>query len=1017
MTDEREEHIQRLLGALAHEPVQASESLKERLVQALWEEQTRRAAAPAFWRALWVPWPAAPRWAYLAVGLLLGLCFFAIAAWPVDRAILQVQQGVVQVQDSPGLLFPWGHRPNFVNQQQDIKVTEGAAITLPEDGAAVLSFFNRSQVELSPGTQMTLTQAQPGSLWQPPAVRMQVETGEVRAEVAHLRSPAERFEVTLPTALVSVRGTIFRAWVISATHTCVATDEGIVLVRLVDPTQGYPEIEVPAGYEVHAILGQPLSVQPQGAARPERVVATVPGAPNTAASAAPTSPPTPSPTQTTLPLLTATPPPATPSEMQVPASLTPTPVITPGLVPTLSTTDNLTPAMTMTPVAPQADETDKNTSPKADTYSDLVLLQTSDPNPAAADGKLLYTLKVRNYGNGTAERVIVTNTLPAEVRLITTTFPVTQNAETFVWPLGTLAPGEERMLLVKTQVQPWVTQPFTNTAWLSSATHDAHSRNNHNFNVTQVTTATDLVITRMEFPGIVSAGDVVTCVLNYANLGPAAARSVSIALTLSPNVRFENTISAQPLLHFIPAPSADGNGTLMLGNAQPQRWTLAELPADASGQLIFTVKIAPETLGWLTNTVSIGSPAPDPQSFNSHYRQTLWAARFADLAITRFETSGDVVTGEVLAYSLDYTNRGPWAADDVVITGILPPGVTFGGMMQGGDLSTPTLSEQKLVWTTPALLPGGAGSLVFTATVHRATAGSLLHTATIDSATAEARPGDERASAAATVRAPALRLDAALAPAQVAPRMPFTLTVQVTNTGDAPFATGALALTPTWPLSVTYLTVENTELLWTNTAPLTPGQSLSYTLSLSATDEIAPGLYLGAVAVTGEAPAGTLIARRTVTLTVATPSVTLTQAVAPLSALEPGTRTVTFTVTLVNDGPAPLTALPLQDFYPGDTLCFVAAWPAPDTISPTGMLLWSDLISATEADVGLAPGVALSVTVVFAAPPTFDPTTPLLHTLIVTGGRDLYGNIPAPALSRMLMRLHHVYIPMILRRR
>jgi uncharacterized repeat protein (TIGR01451 family) len=476
MADEREERIQRLLGAVAHDPIQASPELKRRLVESLWAEQARRAAAPALWRTLLAPWPAQPRWTYLTAGLLLLMTLCVIAAWPAQRAVLKVEQGVVQVLDSPGLLPPWKRRPNLVNRQQDIRVTEGAAITLPEDGAAVISFFDRSQVELAPGTQMTLTQAQPGSLWQPPAVRMQVDAGEVRAQVAHLRSPAERFEVTLPTALVSVRGTIFRAWVISATHTCVATDEGAVLVRLVDPAQGYPEIEVPAGYEVHAILGQPLVLQPQSAAATHLAFAAPTPTPDADAPISPASSPT---LTATTPLArTETPPP--PSETPPPTDQSPPPPTRP--TPTLTATAAITPAATFTPALAAASEdsaaSGNSPTPEVNPRADLGIYQTNSPDPAAADGKLIYALKIFNHGPADAQTVIVSNTLPAEVMLITTTPPLSSPGGTLAWRLGTLAAGEQRVLLVEARVRYWATGAFTNTVWATSATPDADTRNN-----------------------------------------------------------------------------------------------------------------------------------------------------------------------------------------------------------------------------------------------------------------------------------------------------------------------------------------------------------------------------------------------------------------------------------------------------------------------------------------------------------------------------------------------------------
>ncbi len=263
----RKEWIEDVLYDLGAEPVQAEAEFKQRLITTLQQEQRNILQARTGWRQrlkdLFLPqahsgWlRPAMRWAFVAALFLLAFVGMLIP-WTLQRPRLTIHQGVAQVDSQQSLAPKSQQNPGDV-----ISVAEGTHITLDEDSTASLLLFDDSKVELLAGTQLTLTTVQPRSMWQAQAVRLQMTTGQVHVQVSPLRSPDERFEVDLPAALISVRGTAFRAQVISPQHIYVATDEGVVAVMLHDPSQGNPLIEVPAGFQVNAIIGQPLRIHRQ----------------------------------------------------------------------------------------------------------------------------------------------------------------------------------------------------------------------------------------------------------------------------------------------------------------------------------------------------------------------------------------------------------------------------------------------------------------------------------------------------------------------------------------------------------------------------------------------------------------------------------------------------------------------------------------------------------------------------------------------------------------------------------
>jgi uncharacterized repeat protein (TIGR01451 family) len=97
----------------------------------------------------------------------------------------------------------------------------------------------------------------------------------------------------------------------------------------------------------------------------------------------------------------------------------------------------------------------------------------------------------------------------------------------------------------------------------------------------------------------------------------------------------------------------------------------------------------------------------------------------ADLAITKYDSSDPVRTGEVFTYTLLVTNFGPQDATGVTVVDPLPAGVTYVSASAGcveaagivtcdvGDLASAGVAELTIVVTAPDVV----GTITNTATV------------------------------------------------------------------------------------------------------------------------------------------------------------------------------------------------------------------------------------------------------------------------------------------------------------
>ncbi len=175
-------------------------------------------------------------------------------------------------------------------------------------------------------------------------------------------------------------------------------------------------------------------------------------------------------------------------------------------------------------------DTDTITTPVG-VAADVAVSKTDTPDPVAVGTLLTYTLEVVNNGPSDAQDVRVADTLPAEVTFITATVPVTVALPDLTWHLGTLVAGEVRHLTVTAQVKPDVTQPFTNTAVVTTTTPgDDPSNDEHDEPTTPLTPGLQLV--KSVSPGQVVRGMPFTYTLRIINTGQITFAALRLTDTL-----------------------------------------------------------------------------------------------------------------------------------------------------------------------------------------------------------------------------------------------------------------------------------------------------------------------------------------------------------------------------------------------------------------------------------------------------------------------------------------------------
>jgi large repetitive protein len=176
-----------------------------------------------------------------------------------------------------------------------------------------------------------------------------------------------------------------------------------------------------------------------------------------------------------------------------------------------------------------------------------------------------------------------------------------------------------------------------------------------------------------------------------------------------------------------------------------------------AADLLVTVVTATDAQGTFTNAASVTSPTPDPTPGNNNSTDALPVTQLADLAITKTHT-GEAHIGDDLTFTLQVTNAGPSAAQDVVGTDTLPNGMSFVSAGSTAVLpaaprwvctiatDTATCTLEDASGTPVALNSGGvAPPLPVVVTVGTAAYSSVDNTATVATSTREKRLTDNTA--------------------------------------------------------------------------------------------------------------------------------------------------------------------------------------------------------------------------------------------------------------------------------
>ncbi len=593
-------------------------------------------------------------------------------------------------------------------------------------------------------------------------------------------------------------------------------------------------------------------------------------------------------------------------------------------------------SITNTTTAAVGDQTDPTTvgdileaTIDVENFSDIVLTKVVDNATPNAGDTVTYTVTVRNNGPAKVTGLVVTDALPAGLTYgIVSPSDGTWTAPN--WSIDLLESGEEETIVIEAVVgmdQGGMT--LTNTVSNTQDQVDSDLTPD-DASETIVVTSSDLVTVKTVSNATPNEGDTITYTLAVTNNGPSDATGVSLTDLLPAGVTYV---------------SDDQGGAYNSGSGI---WTIGSISSSATATLIITATVDVDTAGMsITNTTTAATgDQTDPTTDGDILEATIDVDNYTDIVLTKVVDNATPNAGDTVTYTVTVRNNGPAKVTGLVVTDALPAGLTYG-----------IVSPSDGTWTAPNwsidLLESGEEETIVIEAVVGMDQGGMTLTNTVsntqDQVDSDLTPDD----ASETIVVTSSDLVTVKTVSNATPNEGDTITYTLAVTNNGPSDATNVSLTDLLPAGVTYVSDDQGGAYNSGSGIWTIGSissSATATLTITATvdvDTAGMSITNTTTAATGDQTDPTTdgdILEATIDVDNYT-DIVLTKVVD--NATPNAGDTVTYTVTVRNNGPAKVTGLVVTDALPaGLTYGIVSpsdgTWTAPN---------WSiDLLESGEEE-------------------------------------------------------------------
>lgn len=572
---------------------------------------------------------------------------------------------------------------------------------------------------------------------------------------------------------------------------------------------------------------------------------------------------------------------------------------------------------------------------------DLVLNVTDTPDPLPRTGLESYGVVIANNGLTTATGITYTMSVPSNTTY--QGFTVGTGASCSGMSIGQAGPGTvtcthpslafnaSGSFVVRLRLNAQGTTTVASS--VTSTEADADVSNNDVSSTTTVTAGADYSAT-LTAPASLASGSSFSYVLGVTNAGPDPASLLRVQFTLPAGFTQSGGL---------PAGCSLSAGVVTCDVSGPVASGASQTIGNISGKI--TVAAGSTVTGAATISLQPGAPATTPQDPNTSNNTTVASINVTAGSDVRISVSRSVAGPYFIGNSFNFVLTAAYDGDtpnSLTITDVLPGNYTIGAVAPTQSGWACSVSGQTVTCTRASGGAAGSNQSLGTITipVTIASAGSgVVNTATITAAS-PLDPDNSNNSATdggATLQAPTADLAIAMSgpnPALAVLNVPFNWTLTASNTGPSAFF-GQLVITDDIPSGVT---ISSYTLNGWSCSPATPvigPATITCSRTVASGSPLASGASAPSLVFTAMATSAGVLTNSavlsSVTPNVADPNLannSITSAVtastgpasADLSVLKrvdlatvPAGDVLTYTLEVVNAGPATSTSITLTD--------------------------------------------------------------------------------------------------------
>lgn len=312
--------------------------------------------------------------------------------------------------------------------------------------------------------------------------------------------------------------------------------------------------------------------------------------------------------------------------------------------------------------------------------SELAILKTSENQVVSVGEANTFTIEVLNQGPSASTSTVVTDTLPAGLRITAidnrcTTSAGSGGTTAITCALGSLADNASTLITIDTVAETSIAgTTVTNTASVSSATTASPESDTATL---EIRPYADLAVTKTSSVEIASPGDTITYSVTVTNAGPAIAEDVQIIDVLPDGIDASlssanatgATCSIGSSTVECSAPTLGVGGTITISISASVRTAFSSV----------TDKL-------MVNNVEVASSTDDLDLSNNFADAVVKVVPFADLEASA-TTNGAIAAGGTSVLTFTTTNNGPTTAATSVAMIEIDPALTVTSVPAGCVLS------------------------------------------------------------------------------------------------------------------------------------------------------------------------------------------------------------------------------------------------------------------------------------------------------------------------------------------